>query len=412
MKTKFERTKCSVILKKSRHRKGGYYLAVEAYPVYSDNSNKPERPTQAMGQLITTPIWDKSRPTRGGGYLPKRNAVGVIQCRSKADQEACEFAQKYAQKQQTEYDHKALYPEQYKAKQKAEKNANMDLIEYITNYLERRRPFKSGSLTYQWESMRNRLKEFRNNGKLLFGDFTLELAEQFREYMLTGTKKNGDPLAQNTKKLYWEHFKKALFTAHKDEILPRNMSIMVEQIQGEETEREALEKHELQQVAYTTCDCDETGRAALLSSLTSWRYIDIAQLKWEKLSGDEVGKPRCQKRAKKTGKIIYQPISETARLLCGERKNPDDLVFPNIATGGDLSKIIRAWVKRAGINKDITFHCFRHTYGTLQLKGGTNLFVVSKLMQHSSMKTTEAYLHMTDEDRENSVNVIQLDIKQ
>jgi integrase len=413
MKTKFERTKCSVILKKSRHRKGGYYLAVEAYPVYSDNSDKPERPTQAMGLLITTPIWDKNRPTRGGGYLPKRNAEGVIQCKSKPDQEACEFAQKYAQKQQTEYDHKALYPEQYKQKNEADKKAKMDFIQYVEKYIERRRPLSSGSLTYQWESMLRFFKNFIGNKKLPFGNLTPLLANQFREYLMTAVNDKGKPLKPNSQKLYLAHFKSALYQAYKEDILSTDLRIKVESIKGEETFRDYLTTDELQKVANTPCDDDETRRAALFSALTGLRHIDISNLKWNNITRDETDEPFLEFRQRKTGGIVSKFISLEARILCGERKNPDDLIFPNIAKDSDLSDIIRAWVKSAGvINKDITFHCFRHTYATLQLEGGTELFVVSKLLGHTDVTTTQIYTHLTNKQNQTATNVIKLNINQ
>jgi hypothetical protein len=227
MKTKFQRTKCTVILKKSRHHQDDYYLAIEAYPMH--DAEKP-RQIQSTGLVITTPIWDKDRPTRGGNYQPKRNKEGVIQCRNKADQDACEFAQKYCQKQQAEFDNKALYPEQYKQKHETQRKAQMDFIEYIDTYIERRRPITGESTTRQWIVMLTRLKEFTNHKKLLFGDLTPLRINQFREYLMTCKKSNGKPLSPNSQKLYLALFKSALFQAHKEEILPTHLGIKLDPI--------------------------------------------------------------------------------------------------------------------------------------------------------------------------------------
>ncbi len=410
MKTKLERTKCTVILKKSRHHKNDYYIMVEAYPVYSDDTDKPQRLIQSLKRVISTPIWDKSRPTRGGNYLPKRNAEGIIQCRSKIDQDACEYANRYCQRQQHEFDNQALFPEQYKQKQQAEKKANMDFIEYVEKYIERRRPIVGDSCTRQWEIMHKQLKEFAGNKKLLFANLTQLLVNQFREYQMTYKKSNGEPLSPNSKKLYFAHFKSALFQAYKEEILPTDLGIKLDPIKGEDTVREVFTIEELKKVANTPCDDEQIRRAALFSVLTGLRYVDISCLKWSTISRDETNEPLLEFIQQKTKVFVSKPISSEARMLCGERKDPQSLIFPKIAKDYKLNKTIRAWVKKAGINKDITFHCFRHTYATLQLEGGTDLFVVSKLLGHTDVKTTQIYTHLTDRQKKEATNVIKLNI--
>lgn len=50
-------------------------------------------------------------------------------------------------------------------------------------------------------------------------------------------------------------------------------------------------------------------------------------------------------------------------------------------------------------NKLVTFHCFRHTYATLQMAAGTDIFTVSKMMGHKSIKTTQIYTKIIDEKK-------------
>lgn len=65
---------------------------------------------------------------------------------------------------------------------------------------------------------------------------------------------------------------------------------------------------------------------------------------------------------------------------------------------------------RAGIEKHITFHCARHTYATLQLTLGTDIYTVSKLLGHKSLKTTEVYAKIIDEKKKEAANRIKLDL--
>jgi site-specific recombinase XerD len=61
-------------------------------------------------------------------------------------------------------------------------------------------------------------------------------------------------------------------------------------------------------------------------------------------------------------------------------------------------------------SKHITFHCFRHSYATLQLAGGTDIYTVSKMLGHTNVKTTQVYAKVVDEKKEKATETIKLDL--
>ena len=67
---------------------------------------------------------------------------------------------------------------------------------------------------------------------------------------------------------------------------------------------------------------------------------------------------------------------------------------------------LHEWTKKAGINKNVTYHVGRHTYATLLLYYGADLYTVSKLLGHTNVKTTQIYAKVMDESKRKAVNLI------
>ena len=114
-------------------------------------------------------------------------------------------------------------------------------------------------------------------------------------------------------------------------------------------------------------------------------------------------------KRQKSQRDNYLPIPEQAYNLLGESKEATIKVFEDLKYSAYHNKHLFQWIGSAGITKDITFHCFRHTYATLQLSAGTDLYVVSKMLGHKNVKTTQIYGKIVDKLKQETVNKIKLD---
>jgi integrase len=166
---------------------------------------------------------------------------------------------------------------------------------------------------------------------------------------------------------------------------------------------------ELQALYNTECSLPEIKKAAIFSALTGLRFSDIQQLTWANLQQSKATGHYIQFRQKKTKGIEVLPIPDQVLQLIGERGPGTDLVFQELEYSATNNAILRDWVQAAGITKYITFHCFRHTYATLQLSLGTDIYTVSQLLGHRELKTTQIYAKVVDKAKQEAANRIKLD---
>jgi len=415
MKKKLAKTKCTVKLRKSEYH-NEWYLILESYPVFKYGSDKPQRIIEALNRTIKTPIWDKSRTARTAEdgaktFKPKRDVNGIIQCKSNIDQEACFFADGVRSLRQKEYDNSDLYTEKESELAAQNQRQNIDFISYFSNVSKERHAKSSESIKVNWNRVYELLKLFTTNQPLPFSQISLSKAEEFRRYMLSapcGGKKKGT-VSHNTAATYYSIFKAGLKQAFIDGYLTIDISAKTKGIQEQESRREHLSVEELNKLAETPFDRPILKRAALFSALTGFRHCDIQKLKWKEIQviGVQI---RVNFTQQKTKGVEYMPISEQAYQLCGEPGKPDQLVFEDLPDPSWISKPLKRWIESAGIKRHITFHCFRHTYATLQLTGGTDIYTVSKMLGHTNVKTTQVYAKVVDEKKQQATNTIKLNI--
>ncbi|BDX38440.1 tyrosine recombinase [Tenuifilaceae bacterium CYCD] len=414
MKKKLAKTKCTVKLRKSEYH-NEWYLILESYPVFN-GTDKPQRIIEALNRTITSPVWDKTRTARTSAdgaktFKPKRDVNGIIQCKSTIDQEACVFADGVRSIRQKEYDNADLYTEKEAELAVQNQRQQIDFIEYFLKVSKDRHRNGSQSIIVNWNRVGELLKLFTNNQPLPFSQINLSKAEEIRRFMLTapcGGNKKGT-VSHNTAATYYSIFKAGLKQAFIDGYLTVDISAKIKGIQDQESRREHLSVEELNILAETPCDRPILKRAALFSALTGVRHCDIQKLKWKEIQvvGEQV---RLNFTQQKTKGVEYMPISEQAYQLCGEPGKQEQLVFEDLPDPSWISGPLKRWIKSAGITRNITFHCFRHTYATLQLAGGTDIYTVSKMLGHTNVKTTQIYAKVVDEKKQKATKAIKINI--
>lgn len=245
--------------------------------------------------------------------------------------------------------------------------------------------------------------------QLKFSDLTETFCEDYRDYLLSAPSigRHERKISTNTAVSYFSKFKAALKVAFKLGYILDNIGGRVAGIKPAETHREYLLLSELQKLAKIDCEISIVKRAALFSALTGLRFSDIQTLIWDEIRGEK-DEYYLQFRQEKTDSAENLPVSNQVIELAGQRGLPHEKVFKGLKYS-QVDQYLPKWVFKAGIDKHITFHSFRHTYATLQLASGTDIYTVSKLLGHKHLTTTQIYTKITDEKKKQAANKIALE---
>ena len=108
----------------------------------------------------------------------------------------------------------------------------------------------------------------------------------------------------------------------------------------------------------------------------------------------------------KTQKPINVPLSQESFRYIEKKDDPDEPIFTLPSSDATISYHIKKWVKAAHINKKISFHCSRHTFATMMLSLGADLYTVSKLLGHANITTTQIYGKIIDKKKTEAVSLV------
>ena len=236
---------------------------------------------------------------------------------------------------------------------------------------------------------------------------------RYRTYLLnvktTRNSKEPKNIARNTASSYYKNFIYVLKQAYKRNFIATNLADEATYIKEEETHREYLTEEELTHLWQTPIKYEKVKYMALFSALSGLRFVDINHLEWKDVYKDKHQGYYIQFREQKTKNIKNHPISETAYNILKSQDTSKGLIFGGIKYS-QITRPLKAWLMDGNITKKISFHNFRHSYATLQLANGTDIYTVSKLLGHKNVATTQIYTKILDKNKIEAANRINLNL--
>ena len=184
------------------------------------------------------------------------------------------------------------------------------------------------------------------------------------------------------------------------EYISKNPTAHIKKLKKESTKREYLTFEEID--LFSKVDkFNHTKTAFIFSCFTGLRMIDVKNLRWNDIRGNSI-----YLKIKKTGKYETIPLNATANKILNDIDKENDYIFNLPKQRRTIEYQLKAIYELAGITKHITYHCSRHTFATILLTSGVDIFTVSKLLGHSSVSMTEIYSNLINENKVTAINSI------
>lgn len=273
---------------------------------------------------------------------------------------------------------------------------NMNFFDFGTSFLDNytRRDHRIVSAAL------NKFKAFIGNDRLKVVDISPDVMERFKEYLLQDPALSGE-----TPHNYFTRFKKILRSAKIKGLItemPTNEIRFSNPNKDDTLHKQILEMEELRVLSKTHCGNEEVKKAFLFCCYTGLGLAEIRILKWSHVKNGRLVIPRNKTKVK-----IDNQLNTAALRLIGTPGEPSEKVFAiNGISDTAVNKNLKNWLKRAEIDKKITFYCARHSFACLLLMNGANLKSVADAMAHKSTKTTLKYLNHVERLKDEAINNI------
>lgn len=258
-----------------------------------------------------------------------------------------------------------------------------------------------------WKNTIAHLEIFAGGAGLTFAAINDRFLEDFRDYLLQN-------VSPNTAQVYLARVKTACRKAANQQILHRYLGAEIS-VKKQKTHREYLTLEELQRLAGTPIENQAVKDAFLFACFAGLRYSDVKALTWDRIrrEGDQTLLWFTQEKTKDAEALPLSPqaveIIEAQREAVASPRIQHAIsraaIF-KMPAQQTVDKTLKRWAKRAGIAKKVSFHVGRHTFATLGLASGIDLYVMSKLLGHRRIETTEIYAKVIDKSKRDAVKML------
>lgn len=262
-----------------------------------------------------------------------------------------------------------------------------DFFEYARKHIERCKTDAPATTRAKNESLAT-FKDFQS--KVLLSHINPPLLYRFEDYC------RGLGLKENTVWKKLKYIKHWTLAAYREGLYKTDPLINYKRLKYRNPEREFLNDQELKQVEKVAMDCEvpEIRAAAnwfLFSCYSGLRYSDASKVDLKGI-GEKI-----ILRTTKTGSDVSIKVHPALKAVIARIDTP-------IPTNAALNRLLKLVGVLAGLKHPLTMHQSRHSFSVMWLENSGSIETLSKLLGHSSVKTTQIYARITDKKIDDEVD--------
>ena len=182
----------------------------------------------------------------------------------------------------------------------------------------------------------------------------------------------------------------------------------------ENAEKVFLTKEELARMQNAECPAESTKNAFLFSCYTGLLKGEVQDLKWDsiRLNGNGLVLIRPVENSDEKVKVpIVEPAKEILQSVEREyaslpQEKQDDRVF-HLFSNMTINDHIKKWAKVAGIAKHVNYMTSRHTFATMALRAGVDLYVLAKWCGYNNVASAEPYVELIGQNTRTNSEILE-----
>ena len=273
------------------------------------------------------------------------------------------------------------------------------------------REYAASTLTRYKTSLQhviNFMKWKYNFSDINIKDLNHEFITDYEFYLRSEKKCNNNSAAK-----YINNFRKVIRICLSNSWLDKDPFIHFK-IRIKEPERAFLseeELHALEEKKFAMARLTQVRDIFLFSCYTGLAYIDVKKLTKNNMVIGIDGKYWIKTFRTKTDTASNVPLLPPALALIEKYKDHpqavNQMALLPILSNQKMNAYLKEIADLCGINKELTYHCARHTFATtVTLSNGVPIESVSKMLGHKNLRTTQHYAKILDSKVSNDMSVL------
>lgn len=229
----------------------------------------------------------------------------------------------------------------------------------------------------------NFIKEKYNLSDISFKEINYQFITDFEVYLLTTCRCNS-----NTTAKFMQFFKRIILIAKNNGWIKSdpfaNYKIRLKKVDRGYLTQDEVEKIMAKQ--FPTKRLEQVRDIFVFSCFCGLAYIDVKNLRKENIRISFDGKLWIMGKREKTGVAFNIPLLEIPKAILTKYEGilGDNRILP-VPSNQKMNAYLKEIGALCEINKELTFHCGRHTFATLTLSKGVSIESVSKMLGHTNI---------------------------